>query len=424
MEWVFYYKDYSFAFSLPVLVNFIFRDSLLSYQISIALVIFFLSLGFQKIVFHFDRSWKSWLLILISHVLWWSHWTFYDLHLQFFKTAIAITFFIWSLFFLLRGAWIAAFLLMMLAIASHKLMVLVTGIFVLIYFFTQSKKLQISTRKITMFGLLGLTLIGLALWIHPRLYLHVLHLFTDMKRHKLLSFLRWGNDPRFYLIYVSVLSVLGLSFLFLREKRNNSFEATWLFFSFCVLLCLPFLLPDPLNSDSLSYRLFLFSIVFFPLLFCWFLKEHRFLILGSLGFLLVFSFYEWSQRRPLDTWVNPWPVRLPQAEKINELVPVGSLIYAPHGIQFYLAYVTNFRPRSFLIDKNLEETYRVAYVKPYLKQEESLLANDLRQLSLRIFNDEFALLKESDWIWLSEHYMFIPLPMNMLKPKPAFVQDY
>ena len=33
--------------------------------------------------------------------------------------------------------------------------------------------------------------------------------------------------------------------------------------------------------------------------------------------------------------------------KFEKMIPKNSLIYAPHGMEFYLAYKTPFRPRSF-----------------------------------------------------------------------------
>lgn len=115
---------------------------------------------------------------------------------------------------------------------------------------------------------------------------------------------------------------------------------------------------------------------------------------------------------------------IPETTELESILPSDALLSAPHGAEFYLAYKTHFRPRSFIIREHPDaKTYRLAFVRPYLRPG-SMLKNDLEQMALAKVSRDFYLFKESDLLALMSLHLFMPHAMNMLEFKPDYIATY
>lgn len=415
----FYYKDYSLAFSLPTLLNTLTHNPLLSFQLAICITVFLQLTLIQKILTH-EKKLSAHFFYLLAVILMAFSFQFYDLNLTFYKTSFACIFLLFMVRLLQQNKIRNAVICSLFALASHKLMLAVIPLFWICWLIFQYKdgKYKISFKSLqrTFLALTVLTVV-VGIILHQRLFLHATHLWNQLHSHKLLSIEFYMLTP--VTVFFTLTLLLSLIILI---KRSTQFS--WILIASLILLNLPIVSPDRLSTENVSYRLFLVSFLFFPIvLFFGFQEKWLTKIFATLCSLL-FVGYQYHVFRPLNSWQNPWQQRLTSVERLNDILPPDSLLYAPHGIQFYIAYKTHFRPRSFLIEKDLEKTYRVAFIQPYMLRKTSLLANDLEQLAVLKLGDEFAVFREADWLALNNAHMFIPHPMNLFEKKPAFLPDY
>lgn len=399
-SFTFYYKDYSFAFLLPSILNFFIREPLISYHLSVSIIyagIFYFS---SQIL----QQLGSGRLSLFLVPLFYFNNYFNELNFVFLKTATAVLFLLWSVKLYLANKKARAFLFFILALLSHKV-ILVCGVLFVVLFMLKS--------RIRIFaGLLFSVSIGaVAYFVYPRFIQQLLHVFSiyDFSRYQ---FLNLKNDM-FYLALASLFAAVVLFLKSFQAEKNKKF----IFRFISAIILMPLLIPQLSSTNSAAYRLFLISMPFLIMAFA-ILGRVFFYSAACVIFLICFHWY-----RPVLTWKNPWARRAEQSTEIEKVIPKNSLIYAPHGMEFYLAYATPFRPRSFLLPPTERPTYRVAYVEPYL-QEATALKDDLQQLCVLKLSENYYLLKESDWILLGQIHQFVPHVTNMLQPKPDFVADY
>lgn len=399
-SFAFYYKDYSFAFLLPSILNIFIREPLISYHLAISMV-------FAGIFYFSSRILQqlgSGRLGLFLVPLFYFNNYFNELNFVFLKTATAVLFLLWSVKLYLSHKTVRSFLFFVLALLSHKVVLVCGAIFIILFIFESRQRLLI--------GLILSMLVGVTFnFVYPRFFQQFLHLFSnfDISRYQFLSL----KDEMFYLALTSFFTSLLLFGKSFQVEKMRKF----VFRFFSAMVFVPFLMPELASTNSASYRFFLISMPFLIMALA-LLGRVFFYSVGCVIFLICFHWY-----RPVLTWQNPWARRAVQSAEIEKIIPKNSLIYAPHGMEFYLAYATPFRPRSFLLPQAERPTYRVAYVEPYLQQA-SALKDDLQQLSILKLSENYYLLKESDWILLGQIHQFVPHITNMLQPKPDFVADY
>ncbi len=399
-SFTFYYKDYSLAFLLPSILNVFIREPLISYHLAISIV-------FAGIFYFCSRILQqlgSGRLSLFLVPLFYFNNYFNELNFVFLKTATAVLFLLWSIKLYLSHKTARAFLFFILALLSHKVVLVCGAIFIILFIFESRQRLMI--------GLFLSMLVGVMFnFIYPRFFQQFHHLFSnfDISRYQILIL----KDEMFYL----VLAAFFISLLLFRKSFQVEKNKKFIFRFICAIIFFPLLMPELTSTNSATYRLFLISMPFLIMALA-ILGRVFFYSVGCMIFLICFHWY-----RPVSTWQNPWTRRAVQSAEIEKIIPKNALIYAPHGMEFYLAYVTPFRPRSFILPPTDRPTYRVAYVEPYLQQA-TALKDDLQQLRILKLSENYYLLKESDWILLGQIHQFVPHVTNMLPPKPEFVADY
>jgi hypothetical protein len=389
----FYYKDYSFAFFPPALLNFFLHDPKLSYEIAIAAVFGGLAWVADRLATRdLDRR-TLWVFRASSLAFYFYSLMFLELNLVFLKTAT-------GLFFLLlaceRKSRRAAAGAMVLAVLSHKLM-FVFGMGLGLVWLYQNKKL----RWWMVFPVLAGPL------LYPRLSRHALDAWNRVSFDK---FSPASLSHDYSLTIYGALLLAASAGLFWKRRPLPAFA-----------LLIPILFPDPLNSNSITFRLMLVSAPLFVIAVGLLAREAKIYAAALMTAALALNIH---YNRPLKTWENPWPRMLPNAAELEKKLPDDALLYAPHGAEFYLAYKTKFRPRSFIIrDEPDDKTFRIAYVRPYLRKG-TMLKNDLEQMTLLKVSENFWLFKEADWLALQQLHLFFPHAMNQLEPRPDFVANY
>jgi len=414
----FYYKDYSFAFFLPTVLNFVLHDSLLSFEIAISAVFGGIAWITDRMV---TRDWKDpvslWSFRIASLIFYFYSLMYLELTLVFLKTGTGLFFLLLTCERWQNRKTVMAGLALALAILSHKLM------FVFALGLTAAWMFQAGGEKARRFKIWGLPFLVLAamviLIVHPRLGHHFADAWQKMSWSKFSSE-NLQRDYSFTLFgALLLLAAAGLIAQIVRTK-----QVRWANLLLAIGCVLPVFFPDPVNSNSISFRLFLVSAPLFVAALGILLQSSRyeqifakFLFLGAILLNLHFD-------RPLNTWKNPWPKMIPETAELEKVLPKDALLYAPHGAEFYLAYRTPLRPRSFILRRQPDaKTYRLAYVKPYLRAG-TLLQNDLEQMKIIKVSKDFYLFKESDWLSLVSLHLFMPNAMNNLEIKPDFIADY
>jgi len=276
-----------------------------------------------------------------------------------------------------------------------------------------------SDRKIKTL-IIGIFL-ALAIVMSARFFQHMVHLLdrVDFSKFSLESI---NLFPFYSLTILSYVLTAVVLVIFLKKQQNQPGQKFLTLFS-AFLLLLPSVFPDSINTNSVSFRLVLIGAPF--MLIGLSILIHSKGLTRSFGLILAALIVYLNQyyARPLSTWVVPWSSRIQNAAAIEKIIPANSLLYAPHGLEFYLAYVTRFRPRSFLVDSKGREVFRVAYVKPYLGHE-SLLKNDLSQMAVTQLGPEFYIFRERDWLLINDIHLLRPHVMNLLERIPDFIADY
>lgn len=405
----FYYHDYSFGFFLPSVLNLVLKDPLLSYHLSSSLI--WLGIGYYCLV-HVESfvgkkpfEFKVFTLILILLL------TFntlsIELGLVFLKTGTALLLFFISWHFFNRQKYVGAICFALLSLASHKTMILIVPLFLAPHLlpFLRNRKIYI--------GVSVILLAAITLIIYPRFYNQLVHLLREGFFWQKFQEGRYPKPE--LLLYLILFTTFAVSMIFQKKIRH---------FPIIIILLLPFFSPGILNSDSLAYRFLIIGFPFFLVSVGRGLVTKGKTQIVCFVFLLANMGLSYYFYRPLSTWLNPWGKRIEAADKLTTILPPRALLYAPHGLEFYLAWKTPLRPRSLRLDRKDREEYRVAFIRPYTQNKSSLLYQDIIQTSLLNMGPEFSLFKESDWLNLNTIHQFQPHAMNLLPKKPDFVPDY
>ncbi len=414
----FYYRDHSLAFLPPALLNLIVRDPLFAFSISTLFT--FGAIGWisarlaRRVSGRAGAAMEAgdW-VYLAAALLYYAYGNlFLELNLVFLKTATAVFFLLHSWERVLAGRRKSAAASALGALLSHKLMFVLVPLAVL----------ALWPRRFLVVAFSGTVVVVLAVLAQPALLAHFKFLAGEI------DFTAYSTEPFSRMPTAAAFGVLalfagGVAIALGRRARALSAPTTAFFYFAAGILFLSALYPSALNTESARYRVELVGVAFFPVVF------GGALLIGGLwrgvgitlaAIPIALGLYF---NRPLSSWITPWSERITGTERIATRLPVNALLYAPHGVEFYLAYRTPFRPRSLRIEAEGREVYRAAYVAPYLR-EEGLLKNDLETSAVLNLGKEFAIYREEDWLALNRIHLFIPHPMNLLPKKPDFVSGY
>lgn len=415
----FYYKDYSLAFALPVAINLIAHNPLISYQLATCAVFGGIGWATDRLLRDgFTRTWQLWAFRLAAGFFFCYSLPFLDLNLVFLKTATAVFFLLLAMERARAGALKSSAAALIGAVFSHKLVLFMAVIGLALWAISRFKSL--GWKVYAAIALSGLVTLAGAAAVYPNLREHVKFVIDNFSFEKLspASLLEFPD----FSIFMGLLLVAAAALVVLAWRETK--ERRWIYWLGAIVMISPLVFPDPLNSNTVSYRLLLIASPFFMWTIGTLSQRQSHLArtiaiaLWTASAALYLHF-----NRPLATWENPWAHRLPNAAEIAKHIPANATLYTPHGAEFYLAYVTPFRPRSFLISDDISNSYRIAFVNPYLRPG-SLLENDLQQSKILEAGPGFFLLRESEWRLIASLHLIRPHTMNMLEYKPRYVADY
>lgn len=398
----YYYHDYSIAFLFPAFFNVILRNPFLSYNLACAIVWGGVSWVTLKPL---GRDWKAYVVIMIGLIIYSTNTVALELSLVFLKTGVAVLFALLAWDKIRQDKLLWALGLSVLSLLSHKTMLLVVPILWIPLFFTKIKfkRMHLATLPF---------IIILAAVAYPRIISQLTHVLQE---GAFWEKFKAENLPKEHLLaLIFVLASGGM----LHFKRRN--KKTWVP---TIILLLPLFSPGLLNTEGLAFRFMVLAFPFLMLVIAEEFLEEGWRKIGSCILLLVVAGITWTYYRPLITWNQKYTIRVLNPDKMESLLPKNALVFAPHGVEFFLAYKTSFRPRSLRIEPKGRPVYRVAYVKPYTTKKDSLVAQDMEQMQV-LGMGEFALFKEEDWLALNSLHQFIPHPMNLLPKKPDFISEY
>jgi hypothetical protein len=432
----FYYKDYSLAFLPLSLLNFFLHDPLLTYQFALCFTLAASGWMVYRLALFLSGPQSSRPVKIIASTMtlaMMASSVALDLHFVFLKTAFATIFLLVALECALREKWKTACAFAAAALFSHKAMSIYIPIFLLSYFFEHGaqrpKKLDL---KICAVAIATILVVGLcATALNAGLFGHLKSL--------LLSFLIPADFSKFSTESVTLhpYESLALFISFVAASiALTAFSQHWVLVGSGIVMLLPLFAPGAIRLQDLSYRLLIVAWPFVTIV----ITKALILALSSPQDAPSLKGRVWRlasaicaallitgsvlHHPSMSNWVIPWSKRLPQSEELSKNVPRDALVYAPHGVEFYLAYKTPFRPRSFIIDPKGRATYRVAFVGPYLSDDDAALRDDIEQMAVAQLGPSFRVFREDDWQALGSLHPMAPLSLNVLDRKPDFVPDY
>ncbi len=398
----FYYHDYSLSFVFPSLINVVLRNPFISFNIACAVVWG----GIAWFCVEPLKGWRNQIVSLVLVIILSTNTLSVELGAVFYKTgfALLLSFMMWHM--LKKKNWPMAIIFGFASLLSHKTMIVFLPILIAPTLFTKISRKQLLLT-------LGLALLGsLALLAYPRFLSQLNHVLQE--GHFWEKFLTHNFPKQNLLAFIVLMFIAGITNLYFKLKDG------WVL---TIILILPFFSPGLLNTEGVAFRFMVMSFPFFILFLSLGVQSSGWRKIVSLSFIVMTCVLTWNYYRPLSTWSQLYTARVLYAEKVDALLPPNALIFAPHGVEFYLAYKTKFRPRSLRIEPKDRPVYRVAYVRPYKRKNGSLFQQDLEQMQL-LDMGEFSLISEADWLSLNSIHSFIPHPMNLLPKKPDFVSEY
>ena len=413
----FYYKDYSFAFAAPSLLNIVLKDPLLTYQIWTSAMLgligwtaarlSFALVGERPLIRRERIAVTAIIAVMSLNVI------SQDMNLVFLKTATAGLFLLLSLERATRERWIVCAIFALLAIASHKVMIAIIPFYIAAYFITRRKRSTI----IAVIAATAVAVIGVVI-VRTNLYSHFQALLSQQDYGK------WSTGSFQEFIFESWTMVGLVALAIFAWWIAKAQTAKWFYFATAIIFTFPALVPGFLRLQDPAYRMMMVAwILAAPMIsqaLLSYVKWQRWTA-AAFAFLIIVSSIV---HQPSTTrWAIPWSSRLPNPEELTKRVPADALVYAPHGVEFYLAYETPFRPRSFLIDPKGRELYRVAYIGVFA-DEPGALKDDIDQMTIAKLGQSFRVFREDDWLAINRIHKLPPLSLNVLERKPDFVADY
>lgn len=404
----FYYKDYSLSFLLPSILNLALHDPLLSFQLATCLCLgvtaWLSERVFTKLVATASLAQRLFVAALFGVMIF--NPDFSRLSFLFLKTSSGLAFLMAGLLFVFDRRWALAIGCAVAAILCHKIFVIFAVIAGVAILFAERKTLLAAAAGAS---------IVLGLLIYPKMVSQITHASSQFDYSKF-STLAFSLRPHESTVMIADLLAAMLAFIFLVRRSGPR----WLLALAIAFLIAPAVFPDSLESATVSFRLLVVSVPFFWIVVSRVAVANRWFWPVLIAFVALGLF---DRRGRLEDQIFPWSQRIPDVHALTERIPADALIYAPHGVEFYIAYRTSFRPRSFLVDPKGRETYRIAFVGPYL-HEDGEIKDDLENYAIAKMGNDFRVYTNKDWNALNDLHRLTPLAPNLLQPKPDFIADY
>lgn len=424
---VFYFKDYSLAFYLPVVITAFLNDALFAFRLSIFLTWFVLVLSVYSITLGLNQGLDSSpakrikvyvavAIMLVSSI------SIHELCFSYYKNFFGVTLLIASIALWLNpygrtvSGKVISIILLLAALFSHKSTFLIVLMMAFSYLIN-----HLSKRNVLLFTamLTVLLLLFIAFFERGGYYLTALFTFFDTPR-------KWGlwishifkNDlPIFVTIIFSLSSVL----FYLRERETFSLRAK-VFMDAVAMLVIFTLLPfHKAGPSSPAYRMIILSPLFtIPVFLHLYLRcEKKVVLILIIGTAFI------SQAAFLDQMLNSffpnWSPMDEDVKKIRSYVNKDDHLVTHHGLEFYIDYHTGIRARQFLNSRPDIKTFRLAYI-PYGRPG-GKARNALNKVMLAKIGDDYGLFREADWDRLTKEYNISPHWKNPEQFRPAYIYD-
>lgn len=273
----FYHADYSFIFVPLVCLYKITGNSLLSYQLitcaSYFLILYVLGCGFSMAFGRYSLSLTALGLVTVGIQPALLHLCF-----EFAKNGFAIAMLLFGMHLYRQKKVTVSILFFLIALLTHKIVVLFLGFMILTYTITKVK----SKKSIVILGIGTLATLFVVYLVFPNLSYHLQNYYLNFKFEVQPFFMNESHlisNLNLLLIFIW----LGLAVPFLKQE-SREIKTSLLIFS-----VLPFLpIFSGLNIE-IKYRLFLVSFVLSTLLFIYVLRDFKseFLKAGALIFSLM-----------------------------------------------------------------------------------------------------------------------------------------
>jgi hypothetical protein len=421
----FYFKDWSLAFLLTTVVMKICDNALLAFQISIAVVWGTLVFASGALIWNLSAKvevrWRLALLFMSLGALVCTS-PLYELTMTYFKNAFAVTLAMGALacftahWTMRRRLWSTG-ILTLLALLSHKSMILIAVCFALPWLVARA-----SNRQRLVAAAFGAGLVAFFNWHfqNGKEYLQaIVHSLSGLGPWWFwISTLRWIDlEMLCSIAAVTLISSVALALRGRVSPRERFFvDGSCLF---AIVALQPFQLPGP---EGAAYRMILLTPLFaIPLLAVVFSSVPRkfaavLLILG------LFLAQPWMVTKHLDDVFTPWAQLRDDVLRIKQYVHTEDHLTSHHGLEFFIDETTGIRSRSFLSNHPEKKNFRVAFVADrWLRNGEAEQA--LREKALLEIGSQYILMLESDWQDLSRRYH---LPKHWKNPdtyRPAFIYE-
>jgi hypothetical protein len=367
-----YFQDRSFAYALPFLLQTIFNNELLSYQISTSLVVALL-IGAQLLLaqcFLKISDEKKWILATAAMGFCIFNVSVFEITMNYYKNAFALMCFSYGLVCTLwyiddRKAkfLLSALLFYVFCLFSHKsgiLWILAIGLSGALAFWRNLPKKRLMTI------VASLAVAGLVFF----LFFQNTAAFVRFSTQSLVfnfSFPKWleslslTRDFIFLGYLIELLVVMALAFHIRGETRPALRLAKVFYIVFFLITVLPFYKN---GEGELGYRLLLATTSLIgPALVLLFVQKRKYFSLPE--FLLAVLVFQFAYYTPFKNNFSDFSKMEQGIAQLPSLISPDDYLIAHHGLEFFIDYRTNIRARIFLPDEPVKgETYRVVHV-PY-----------------------------------------------------------
>jgi hypothetical protein len=425
----YYYKDRSLAFLPPAAIARVAGNPLIAYRFAVALtgallIVFGGTLTYLAAVVSGSGRRTAFALFLVAIAALGAALTVSEFVFEYYKNAFALVLLLAASLVLMTAHPTGgvkrkslAFLLLFVALLSHKSSLLFAALFAASWFMRNASRKNLLILAAT--GTAGVALFLVA-FERARQYLAALpSFFTAPGR-----WLEWfaytvRND-----VALSVTVVAGATFLFSYFLRRRHFpeRVTAVFDAAAAALIIafiPFLAPGPSGP---GYRIILFSPIFtVPFLLVCSRRSRmvKTIAAGLLGIFLVQATFGHSR---INRHFSAWSSLDEDIMRITRHVSVNDHLIAHHGLEFYVDYRTGIRARQFIASDSRKKSFRLAYLPEGRPGGEARAA--LERVKLEQIGDRYVLFREEDWQRMAVSYGIKQHWKNPTAARPDYIPDY
>lgn len=425
----FYFSDHSLAFLPLAFLQRILGNSLLTFQLSLALTFGFFLLGafyfidsINQSKNHTSAQLKIWEEITVKTLLSFSIVSssfFTEFSLNFYKNFFAITLVLWSSSFQIQKRYWTSLFIFVLAFLTHKSVTLFGGLYLAAQFLEilketfKSKTISRQTMIVLFLSFLCSIFFGSIFLIHFPKASHFLEYLTTIWQSPIPRLSWWkhvllqeGTRGIESLAFILILTLYLIQRHSLLQSHRKIGDTVVLFSAIAIH---PFQNAD---ESALGYRLVLMlPAALLPLAGTLMIQRqrgnHLLRAMNIIPYILILYFSHPSLGfRPslVDIQIKPFSKLYSGVSRITALVDKEDYLISHHGLEFYVDYITGIRSRSFVAEPAFKnEIYRIAFV-PQGRLGDGPVMNELNQAKILDIDSNYFLIKEKDWKRIAEHY--------------------